>query len=54
MIFEESNGKFFKRKEWKGRTHNKVSIGIGNMNHRAEIMKLTKQRITEEIMKNYH
>ena len=35
-IVEESNGKIFKVKDGKGRTHNKISVGIGNMNHRAE------------------
>ena len=36
MIVEESNGKCLKRKDVKGWTHNKISVGIGNMNHRAE------------------
>ena len=54
MIVEESDGEFFKRKDGKGRTHSKISVGIGNMNHKAEKMKLTKQRITEEIKENNH
>ena len=54
MIVEESNGDFFKRKDVKGRTHNKISVGIGKMNHRAEKMKLTRQKVTEERKENNH
>ena len=55
MIVEESNGEFFKRKDGKGRTHNKIYVGIIIiMNHRAEKMKLTKQSIAAEIKKNNH
>ena len=54
MIVDESNGEFFKRNDGKGRTHNKISVWIGNMNHRAEHIKQTKQRITEERKEDNH